>query len=205
VIQPADIGNGHVRQGHWMSKFDDRVNANIGINKQVEQILLNLINSGHLDIEADKKKMINNLAGRVGNVVRLAFDEKSVLDSFVKAGFIDSKCQGVDVLKIIGTVKRPVSEEMKQKIIGDLPRFVAEMIRYGRISEDTFDELNYPVDTDLKGNEYHLPDNWETQPHRQRTLILHNQTHIDAFRQIEEAKMKISESAKAEAAKEIRW
>ena len=43
---------------------------------------------------------------------------------------------------------------MKTKWTRGLPVLIKDMMRYGRIHEETFEALGYPIDTDGSGKEY---------------------------------------------------
>jgi hypothetical protein len=73
------------------------------------------------------------------------------------------------------------------------------------IREETFDELEYPVDADDAGNQYPLPSNMQTQTHRQRAMLLNHTANADAFRRAAEVKNACAESRQTKRAEELRW
>ncbi len=53
---------------------------------------------------------------------------------------------------ILATLGRKMSQEEYRLIVDSFPRLCKTMLESGRIPEELFDELQFPLDLDLNGN-----------------------------------------------------
>jgi len=160
---------------------------------------------GNLVITSEKRDYIVELTSKYPTICGKSFDEHKMINSFQDPGWVDSNQQGVDIDQMYLSYKGKRTPEMTEKWDRDMPEFIKDMLEHGRVREETFDLLGYPVDTDACGNEYPLSQNIVTQPSRQRFIIMNNEKMKDAFRRAEAAKFVGRELSTADTAEEVRW
>ena len=206
VFQPNDVGNGHVREGHWFRVLGPNDMPHINLTQKVTAALYHLRDKGEINLSAEKLTNVINCISRVPTVINKSYDERSIIQAFVRPGWIGEGGQGVDVLKMFQSYKAKLTQEMKDKWIQDLPSLIKEMIQLGRIREETFDSLGYPVDTDKTGKAHNLPeDAITTQHHRQRFTMMTHPKLLGLFRQATTSAIAVEVLNRAALAEEEQW
>ena len=107
---------------------------------------------------------------------------------------------------MLNTFKGQRAAEQSEKWMKDIPILAKDFLRHGRVQESTFDELGYPIDTDMRGNTYELPEEAiATQTHRQRMLHLNHQEMIPLLSRASTEIIAAQETSEAAIAQEENW
>jgi hypothetical protein len=210
VAQPCDTGNGHVRMGNWTKRMSQDKNKtyytpSTGVIVVVGKKLQELRDKGDLLIAATKYDCICWIAAIYNSITYKSFDRKSIVQSFQIPGWVCNKQIGVDLEAVYNTFKGLRTIEMREKWDQDLPRLIKDVLEHGRVLESTFDELEYPVDTDSNGKEYPLSTALYTQHSRQRCTVMTHDKNCEGFRLAEEGNIESRESAEVAIANEQNW
>ena len=121
-------------------------------------------------------------------------------------GIVDANRQGVDIIAMFNTFKGQRTIELSEKWMRDIPILAKDFLRHGRVQESTFDQLGYPIDTDMKGNTYSLPEEAiATQTHRQRMLHLNHKEMIPLLSRASTEIIAAEETSAAAIAQEENW
>lgn len=101
-------------------------------------------------------------------VLRKSYTESSIIDSFLRPGYLDTNTslQAPDMNMLFLTYKeRPMVEQRKKWEI-DCIEITRTMISSGRVLDDDFETMGYPIDMDSGGGEHPLSEVFASQNHR---------------------------------------
>ena len=106
----------------------------------------------------------------------------NVIKGWTESGLIDEENNRFpDLTKILATCKRPQGLEtsLVDKVTRDFPSLLSEVDNYGRISEQWFDDNQYPRDKNGKGEDALRTDS-NTQEHMQRSKVMTHSYQVES-------------------------
>jgi len=211
VVQPCDTGRGHQRTRHWSKKLTKNDLPHSNLVRPLTETLHCLRDEGKLITSAKKMHHIVNAVSRLPTVLRKSYSESSIIESFLGPGFLDTSLQAPDMNRLFLTYKERPTVEQRKKWEVDCVEITRTMISGGRVLEDDFQSMGYPIDTDSGGGEHPLSEAFASQHHRQRCTIMTNPTLIGDFEQakmalqMRDASTMAEENARLSSVDDERW
>ena len=130
IVQPCDVGRGHVNQGHYTKNLNSNHLPHHGLRERANRMFMRLRNSGDLVVTAEKMGMMTNAVSRYPSICRLSYSEGGINKSFVKPGIIDENRQGVDLIAMFNTYKGERTIEKSKKWINDIPILARDLCNH---------------------------------------------------------------------------
>ena len=137
--------------------------TSIGLEKPfaiiIEALFKRLRKDGILKMSSLKEKSLIDLVVTTPQMMAAAFSEHSIVKSFVSAGMLDKKTERcADLYGLIDSFKIswPKVTGGKKWFINECTSLINEMFHNGEVSEEYYNENNYPLDKDKGGNIWRL-------------------------------------------------
>ena len=126
-----------------------------------------------------KECALKDLLVTTPEMMTAAFNERSMVKSFVSSGMLDSICKRCpDLYGLVSSFKINWSKVKggKEWFMKMLPAVIGEMHSEGEVSEQFYDDLNFPLDQDIDGGVWKLN---STADHLTRSKVLYHPTVIE--------------------------
>eukprot|EP00956_Cyclotella_meneghiniana_P037122 scaffold134700_cov46-Cyclotella_meneghiniana.AAC.1 len=148
----------------------------------LKKLLWEAFHSGELtclNLNDKKKRSLIDFIPSFADMAGKALTERNIRHGFIESGMIDQDKHKYPVLtKILGTCKTPITIELYNKFISNFTRLYKVMLENGHIPDEYYDELGFPKDKDVNGNDV-LREAGISQESQQRSKIL---THPEQSR-----------------------
>ena len=129
--------------------------ASYGYEKIVHEIFQKTKSYGSLNLKANVESALIDHIICCPEIYSRSINYSTVTEGFKGNGMIDiDRYCWPDFDKIIATCRRQITNVEKNLILETFPFLYKEMLTKGYISDELFDQLNYPIDTDESGNNY---------------------------------------------------
>ena len=156
----------------------------------MKQRVTNAFQSGQLSVlqlNSKKRGALIDFISVLPEMATKAATRDNIIDGFVETGLIDKKQLKYPVLeKILATCKKSIPRDIYDKFIDNFPRLFSIMLEKGHISEEVYDDMDFPRDMDVHGREVRR-DATISQESQQRCKELTHTFQIDERRERTEA------------------
>ena len=168
----------------------------------VTRAFSNLGREGRLSLLPTKQKAPIDFIACHPHVTTKAVTCDNVMHGFLEAGYIDTKkIQHQDFNKILRTFLRDPTNDEYNLCKDSFKDFMKFYLKHGHVTDDHFEELDYHMDNDPRGNKVRR-EAGITQETRQRAKIL-THTHQCEFRKSTELAIESESRRKAKERRDI--
>jgi hypothetical protein len=112
-------------------------------------------------LKSQKQEIIKNVLADAPEIQARAFGGNKVQQAYVSSGFIDGvtfSCTDINQVMAASKVNWNFGVMSRDEFLDCVETCTAEMFKTGRVSEETYDNLDFPKDSDVRGNIYELTD-----------------------------------------------
>ena len=175
--QPLDLG-----PFFKILKICGKTMSSIGTDKPfaiiINALFKRLRKDGILKLSTLKERSLIDLLVTTPEMIAAAFSKHSIVKSFGSAGMLDDvihRCP--DLYGLIASFKIAWQKVTggKKWFINECSSLISEMYHNGEVSEEYYDEKNYPLDRDKEGNIWRLNSNAD---HLTRSKVMYHPTVI---------------------------
>ena len=107
-----------------------------------------------LNLKDRTKRSLIDFISCLPEMATKAATRSNIMHGFYECGLIDKdKSRFPVITKILSTCRSSISKDVYDKMINNFPLLYKTMLEQGQISDEVFDSLGFPKDTDVHGNE----------------------------------------------------
>ena len=180
VEQPADLANVFVifkqqNKTHIVTDINPlRHPMKMRVTKAFNSEALKVLN-----LNSKKKSSLIDFISTLPELATKAATRGNILHGCYESGLIDqTKSRYPVLLKVVGTCRSTLPKQLYQRVIDNFAHLYRIMMEQGSIPEDVFDDLGFPRDKVVNGNEV-LRAAGISQESYQRSKCLTHEFRID--------------------------
>ena len=161
------------------------------IYSKVKALFDNLSKQHHIKIVSRKRRLLISFIADLPQIQLISCPRRAVITSFIRNGMLDEDDNlWPDINRMIGTLGYPLTDKQFHLIFNNFQVLYKSMRDCGYISEEVFNQVGFPLDTNSKGEVVHR-DYGISQEWCQRAKIMSSpyqrQLRLQRFQSIRDA------------------